>query len=430
MQRISLPWQRWFEEGEREIAFPTEWQLKCVDGVLRLPDLGEAGLRKAFETPLGTPRISEMARGRRNAVIAIDDISRPTPTDRLLPLVLEELALGGIERSEVRIVVASGAHRQSTRRELAAKVGSQILDTLDVVHHVPYENLVDLGRSVHGTPIQTNRDFYQGDLKIAIGSIMPHPNAGFGGGRKLVSVGLSSVTTLRHFHKRDIDCLRTGFIAGNIQHEDLEDIMHKVGLDIVVEALLTGSGGIAQLFVGDAERCFQLGVDQAWQWYASEAPVGADILVLNAFPKDYDLIQACNMLWVALYPNMQLVRPGGTVVCTAACPDGAGLHYLSSHGMSDQSWFEESSFQGRNLIWYSENLNAYDVRRHFPENVPVFQRWEAVLAELERRHQPTSSVTPPWVTVFPCAPLYLNPANRGHGAFTIPGLSVVSGEKY
>jgi nickel-dependent lactate racemase len=329
-------------------------------------------------------------------------------------LVLDELALGGIGRKNVRVVVASGAHRESTRLEMVCKIGRDILNTVDVIHHVPYENLIDLGKSSAGTPILTDRVFYEGDLKIAIGSIMPHPNAGFGGGRKLVSVGLSGVSTLREFHARDAGWLRTAFIDGNIQHQDLDEIMSRVGLDIAVEAVLTGRGGIADLYVGEPTRCFQLGVERAWQLYSTAMPEGADIVILNAYPKDYDLIQACNTLWVTLFPNMDIVRPGGTVVCMAACPDGVGLHFLSSQGMSDPTWFEESSFKGRHLIWYSENLSEYDVHKHFPESVPVLRSWQDVLSALKQRHPRKANVG-----IYPCAPLCLNPANRNRGAVPI-----------
>jgi nickel-dependent lactate racemase len=414
MQSIKVPWQKWLLEREEALTFPDSWKLHFADEIMKVPDIGEEGIRRAFRSPIGMPSISEVARGRKNAVIAIDDISRPTPTHRLINYVLDGLALGGIDHKNVRIIVGSGAHRQSTRLELATKVGQEILDSVDMVHHVPYENLVDLGESELGTPISTNRDFYEGDLKIAIGSIMPHATAGFGGGRKLVAVGLSSVKTLRAFHKRDNGWLRTGCIQGNIQHKDLDDIMQRVGLDIAVEVVLTGKAGIAGLFVGEPIKCFDHGVEHAWQTYSTFMPKDNDILVLNAYPKDYDLLQACNALWVSLYPNLEMIRPGGTVVVTAACPDGAGLHFLATYGMSDPTWFEEASFQGRNVIIYSPNVSECELHRHFPKSVKGYRHWEDVLAELHRTHSDKSQVT-----IFPCAPLHLDPTKRGSGALAI-----------
>jgi nickel-dependent lactate racemase len=414
MQKIKLPWQKWLKEREEELTFPNSWKLHFANEIMEVPDLGTEGILKAFQSPIGIPTISEIARDRNNAVIAIDDISRPTPTFRLINYVLRELEQGGIDQRKVKIIVASGAHRQSTRLELINKVGKEVLDTIDMIQHVPYENLVNLGKSKLGTPVLTNRDFYEGDLKIAIGSIMPHATAGFGGGRKLVAVGLSSVETLRAFHKRDGVWLRTGFVQGNIQHEDLEDIMNMVGLDIAVEVVLTGNCGIAYLCVGEPTMCFHQGVEKAWQIYATFMPKNKDIVVLNAYPKDYDLLQACNALWVTMYPNMDIVHPGGTVVCTAACPDGVGLHYLASHGMSDPTWFEEASFQERNIIIYSPNLNDHELSRHFPEGVMGFRHWDEVLSELLKRHNDVAQVT-----IFPCGPLHLNPMNRGKGPWVI-----------
>lgn len=405
----------WFEEGDEELLFPDNWKLNFADEIMRVTDIGEGGIEKAFQSPIGTKRIAEIAQGRKNAVIAIDDISRPTPTFRLINHVIQELEQGGIDHSEIKVIIASGAHRQSTRMELINKIGRSVLERINIIHHVPYENLVDLGNTKYGTPVKTNRDFYEGDLKIAIGSIMPHPTAGFGGGRKLISIGLSSVETLRAFHKRDEGWFRTGFVKGNIQHEDLDEIMHKVGLDVVVEVILTGKSGIGALLVGDPVKCFEDGVEKAWKTYRTTMPKGNDIVVINAYPKDLDLLQAFNALWVALFPNMDIVRNGGTIVCTAACPEGEGLHYLSSYGMSDPVWFSESGFQGRDVFIFSPNLNNYDLNKHFPMSVIGFQKWNDLLMELQKKHGDYAQVT-----VLPCGPLHLNPANYGMGA--VPAL--------
>jgi len=414
MQKVIVPWQRWFEEKQIELAFPDQWNINFADEIIKIADIGKKGIEAAFESPIGTKALSELALRRNNAVIAIDDISRPTPTFRFINYVIQELIKGGINQSKIKIIIASGAHRQSTRQELIPKLGSSIIENYNIIHHVPYENLIDLGNTKFGTPIKTNRDFFEGDLKIAIGSIMPHPTAGFGGGRKLISVGFSSVQTLQTFHSRDEGWNRTGFINGNIQHEDLDEIMHKIGLDVVVEVILTGTSGVAALVVGDPTQCFKEGIKKAWKIYKTHMPKNNDIVFINAYPKDLDLLQACNALWVSFFPNIDIVRAGGTVVCLAACPDGEGLHYLSSYGMSDPVNFAESSFQGRDLFIYSPNLNNFDIKKHFPKNVRGFRNWEDLLKELQKKHTGI-----PNVLVLPCGPLHLNPENFGMGPFPV-----------
>ncbi len=226
-----------------------------------------------------------------------------------------------------------------------------------------------------------------------------------------MAVGLSATSTLRAFHARDAGWLCTGYVDGNPQHNDLDDIMRMVGLDIAVEVVLTDRrDGIAALYVGEPSACFRAGVERAWSVYHTTMPRAADVVVLNAYPKDYDLLQALNALWVTLFPHMHIVRPGGTVVVTAACPDGEGLHYLASHGMSDPAWTDEGSMEGRHLVVHSPNVSEWDVRRHFPPSVDLCRTWSQVLAVLETRHGPVASAT-----VYPYACLHADESRKGSG---------------
>lgn len=51
----------------------------------------EEEIRKALENPIGTKRLKEIARGKKNAVIVVNDITRPTASYKFLP----SLLLGG-----------------------------------------------------------------------------------------------------------------------------------------------------------------------------------------------------------------------------------------------------------------------------------------------------------------------------------------------
>ncbi len=92
---ISLRWQAWYGDRDQSLQFPNTWQAKQFNPVGG-EDIGEKGLRRAFANPIGTSPIAQLAQGKRNAVVVIDDLTRPTPGRRLLPLVIEELVKGGI----------------------------------------------------------------------------------------------------------------------------------------------------------------------------------------------------------------------------------------------------------------------------------------------------------------------------------------------
>ncbi len=51
--------------------------------------------------------------------------------------------------------------------------------------------LVDLGATEKGGKIPVNRQVFEADLKIGIGSIVPHHICGFSGGAKIIQPGVS-----------------------------------------------------------------------------------------------------------------------------------------------------------------------------------------------------------------------------------------------
>jgi nickel-dependent lactate racemase len=120
MQTVSVPWSMWYENTHFEMTFPDTFQV-TVSHMKGGPDIGDAGIRKALAEPIGAPRLRDMARGRRDAAIVIDDLTRPTPTYRTLPYILEELAAGGLGDDKVRIVCGVAAHRAVTRPDLIKK---------------------------------------------------------------------------------------------------------------------------------------------------------------------------------------------------------------------------------------------------------------------------------------------------------------------
>ena len=115
-----------------------------------LVDVGDAGIRAAFATPLGSPPLRELARGRDNAAILIDDLTRPTPAYRTLPYILDELNAAGIRDERVRIVCALACHRAMRREDYLKKLGADLVERVHVVNHNPHDNLEYLGMSSLG----------------------------------------------------------------------------------------------------------------------------------------------------------------------------------------------------------------------------------------------------------------------------------------
>ena len=143
--------------GDEEITltFPEGWEVTVL-APDAAPALGEAQRREAFERPTGTPRIAEMARGKRSAAIVVDDLSRPTPASELIPPILRELTDAGVPPGEIRFVVGCGSHRPLTSDEMALKVGADIVRDFPVTcHNFMSGKLRGMGNLEDGTPVSS-----------------------------------------------------------------------------------------------------------------------------------------------------------------------------------------------------------------------------------------------------------------------------------
>jgi nickel-dependent lactate racemase len=225
MQRVSVPWGLWYGKTPFEMTFPDEWKVaNCA--MKGGPDISDRQIEEVFLHPIGTKPLAELARGRKIAAIAVDDMTRPTQTYRILPIMLRHLETAGLSRKDVTIVIALGAHRSMDKKDMVKKLGEEIVETMSIYNHHPYEYLVHMGKSGRGTDIYVNRFFAEADLKIGLSFITPHPMAGFGGGGKIVLPGLGGIDTLEQNHRPGVRGVSggIGFVEGNEVRVEMEDV--------------------------------------------------------------------------------------------------------------------------------------------------------------------------------------------------------------
>jgi nickel-dependent lactate racemase len=393
-----LPWQVWFESGDHVLELPDEWLVThctMADG----PALDDNALVAQIRAGLASPAIRDRLASTSIVAIAIDDITRPTPTQRILPTLIDELELAGISRTQMRIIVASGSHRVAIRPDLILKVGEELLNEIESFAHNPYEGLVDLGITSLGIPVFTNRFYHEAGFKIGVGCALPH-ETGFSGGGKLIAIGLSGLDTIEalHYHGWDLTQVSLGRIEGNELQRQFYEVTSMVGLDFLINVVVNSRREATGLFAGPFGETHRQAAALAHQVYATPAPKAADIVILNAYPKDSDLIQATMAINVAFQYNPQIVRPGGTIVVAAACQEGAGIHFLDGFGMRHGARYEQELFGDRQLIIYSPHLSHYDVHRLFPAHTLYYRSWPDLVRELRRRHPDA-----PTVSIFPWA---------------------------
>ncbi len=405
MQTIHIPWASWYGDTSFELSFPDTWRVEEA-GPRSGEDIGEEGIWRAFREPIGSQRIRDLAQGRRSAVIVIDDLTRATPAGRLLPPVLEELAAGGIPQDRVVILVGLGAHRALTRRDLIRKLGEEMVDSLDIRNHDPYENLSRVGISSGGTAIELNSDYVEAELKIAVGGIVPHGLAGFGGGAKMVVPGVASLDTIDMNHRSTDEAGRPRTAGVGVEmvdlswgRRDMEDIARIAGLDVIVNAVFTPSKGVAGLFVGDMVAAHRKGVEFAREVYATPYPGEVDVAICNAYPEDTELIQSGKGLYILKTSSKPVVREGGTVVLVTAASEGLGFHHLvtrSACAQPEESRRASFNARGGSLI-FSPSVSRWEFRRRYGDEMEFSREWGRVLQRLEELHGSELEAV-----VFPC----------------------------
>lgn len=408
MRASGIRFGAWYDDRDLALEFPESWQIDpCPpnDG----PDIGADGIARAFARPIGTPPLRELARGRRRACIVIDDLSRPTPGRRLVPAVLAELAAAGLADRDVLILAGVANHRPMTRPDFEKKLGCEVLDRCAVTNHFAWDGCVPIGRTSFGSPVELNAEFLRADLKILVGSIIPHGAAGFSGGSKLVFPGISSLASAEAYHRGS--CMRGRYaVVETDARRESDEAARLAGVDFLVNGIPNSQLGLAGLVTGDVVAAHRAGVEIARRVFATPAPAGADVCVLSVYPKDAEFLQHLTAFAPWQTASEPLVREGGTVVVALDGSEGLGSHWLFGPGMRLDGG-RAPRVKGRDLVFFAPGLDRGALPSAAREQTVLFKTWTETLAWLTNKHGDQARVS-----IFPCATIQLatgaGPAGR------------------
>ena len=395
-QYVEIPWGMWQDGEPFSLEFPSNWRVS-VCRMQSAQTLTQTQIDECLERPLGRTW-QEMTGNARSACIAVDDLARPTPASRILPMLCRQLRQANVRN--ISVAIATGCHRPLSREEMAKKAGDFAMDTCYVINHNPCCGLVDVGHSSRGTPFQVNRTFLRADVKIVVGSVMPNYMAGYGGGAKLILPGLSGCETTRVNHG-----LACGTETGNLSQpirEDMEELAELVGVDVAVSCVLNENADICDLYVGDLKRSYPKAVERAHDVNLTLAGRPADILVLNSFPKDNELTQIKNSFNPVFSAQTPLVRAGGTVVAISAAWDGIGYHALFGNPavLVEEHLRRMAEYAGVPLIIFTPH--ACGKWLDPGKGIEVHTQWKDVVSCLADRYRSRAQVS-----VFPQAALQI-----------------------
>lgn len=360
MHTFSLP----FGKEKIKLELPEEQ----VAGVLvshaheyKAPKSEAELVADALANPIGSPKLSELAKGKKNCVIISSDHTRPVPSHIIMPQLLAELRKGNPD-IDITILIATGMHRATTKEELIAKYGKEIAEHEKFVIHASRndEDMVSVGTLPSGGDCRINKVAANADLLISEGFIEPHFFAGMSGGRKSVLPGIASkVTVLANHCSEFINSpnARTGILQGNPIHEDMLYAAKAAKLAFICNVVIDADKKVIAAFAGDREKAHYAGADFEMK-LAGVKPVPADIVITTngGYPLDQNIYQSVKGMTAA----EATCKEGGVIIDVSSCSDG--------HGGED---------------FYNNLKNAESIQKAMDEilargrNETVFDQWEA-----------------------------------------------------
>jgi lactate racemase len=322
-----------------------------------LPD-EKAALSAGLRNPVGSPPLAGIVKPGDRVVIVHTDITRATPNDRILPVLLEELESAGVAREDITLLNGLGTHRPQTEAELRAMLGDRIVEQYRCLQHDCNDdaNLVSLGVTSRGHPVRINRLYLDADIRILTGFIEPHFFAGFSGGPKAILPSLAGKESVYTNHGLQMiaDPRATwGVTEGNPIWMEMREVALRTNPTFLLNVTLNAKRQITGVFAGEMLAAHTAGCAHVKETAMVRVDEPYDIVITtnSGYPLDQNLYQSVKGMSAA----SQVVREGGAIIIAAACEDG-----LPEHGRYWELLSESGSPQGIMELISQPGFSAQD----------------------------------------------------------------------
>ena len=318
---ITIPY------GKSHIScnFPYNGLLTSRVDQLKSEKSGLQLVEEAMAKPIGSPSLKELAVGKGRCTIIISDHTRPVPSRDILPPMLAQLREGNPD-IKIKLLVATGFHRLTTKEELAAKLGGKIASEEEIVVHDAFnaDSNVQIGVLPSGAPLVIDRAAVETDLLISEGFIEPHFFAGFSGGRKSVLPGVCDKTTVLGNHCGEFIAspyARTGILENNPLHTDMVAAAEMAKLAFIVNVVIDEEKKTVAAFAGDFKKAHEAGVAFLRPYCEVQAVPGDIVITSNGgAPLDQNIYQSVKGLTAA----EASAKEGAVLIMCAELADGTG----------------------------------------------------------------------------------------------------------
>ncbi len=286
----------------------------------------------ALAHPIGTPRLRDIVKPGNTVCVVVSDVTRAWQRMSVyLPHIVKELNDAGVEDKDIRFLSALGYHRKHTPEEHAALLGPGLIKRFRILDHdcLDKDNLIRVGTTSRGTPVIINRVAAEADRLVLTGCCTYHPWVGYGGGKKSILPGISSIESIQKNHLMTMDeqgMQRVEVASGNIKdnpiHLDMLEVAAIVKPAFMFNVIMGHDGKIARAVCGDCLAAHDVGrkiVDELYEVPIREL---ADITISSqgGYPKDIDVCQTGK----GIYHTQEATKPGGWIIILSDCTEGIG----------------------------------------------------------------------------------------------------------
>jgi nickel-dependent lactate racemase len=283
---------------------------------LTIPEMVE----KALASPISSPRLSEIVHEASKVALIVDDWARSTPVSQILPPLLEELQSGGAKRENIDIVVALGTHRTMPQEALAERLGEAVFQRYRVSQHdCQAEDLVPIGCLSTGGEVRINPVVARADVKIGVGSIVPHPMNGFGGGAKIIMPGVANYEAVKehHLHFTPQPGCYTGNLETNLFYHEACRVAEMAQFTFIVNCVYNAREVVVDVVAGHCQKAHLAGIERSKENYAFRLDEPADVTITSAYP----YVEAAQTIKPVVPASLLATKPGGSVIIVVTCRD-------------------------------------------------------------------------------------------------------------
>ena len=280
-------------------------------------------IREALRDPYKSKPLKELVGKNDKIAIIFSDITRATPYNIILPVLLDELQ--NIPVKNICFFCANGTHRLATGQELIEILGESIVKNYRIIQNEANnrESHSYAGKTTSGNDIFLNKEVLQCDIKILTGFIEPHFFAGFSGGGKALIPGMAYVETIRNNHSiahLSHKNSKNGITDGNPLWEEIMEAAELVPGLFLLNITMNKKKEITKVFAGDVRAAHSSGCNFVKN--SAMVPINGlyDIVITSnsGYPLDLNIYQTVKGMSAAA----QIVKKGGNIILIAECRDG------------------------------------------------------------------------------------------------------------